>query len=73
MQVAGITVTNQIFGEAVDQPGETFVDAKFDGILGMAWPSIAVDNVQPVFQNMVSQKQVDNPMFGFYLDRYTLY
>lgn len=67
--VAGNTVTNQQFAEAVEQPGDAFVNAKFDGILGMAWPSIAVDQAPPVFHNMVIQKQVDQPMFGFYLDR----
>ena len=68
-QVAGITVKNQEFAEAVTQPGTTFVDAKFDGILGMAWPEIAVDKATPVFQNMVAQGLVDKPVFGVYLDR----
>lgn len=67
--VAGITVKSQVFGEAVEQPGEAFVNAKFDGILGMAWPKISVDNVLPVFNNMVDQSLVDKPVFGFYLDR----
>lgn len=67
--MAGLKVQNQIFGEAVDQPGETFVDAKFDGILGMAWPTIAEDGVTPVFQNMISQKLVTQSTFGFYLNR----
>jgi cathepsin D len=67
--VAGISVKNQVFGEATQQPGSTFIDDKFDGILGMAWPSIAVDQVTPVFQNMVSQGLVGKPVFGFYLDR----
>ena len=70
MQVAGLAVKSQTFGEATKQPGITFVAAKFDGILGMAWPSIAIDNVVPVFQNMVSQKLVARPVFGFYLDRW---
>ncbi len=58
-----------MFGEAVQQPGETFVDAKFDGILGMAWPSIAEDKVTPVFMNMIAQSAVTDSRFGFYLDR----
>ena len=62
-------MTGQVFGEAVNQPGETFVDARFDGILGMAWPSIAEDKVTPVFMNMVSQGAVTDSRFGFYLDR----
>jgi len=69
-KVANITVKNQTFSEAINQPGSTFINAKFDGILGMAFPSIAVDNTTPVFQNMVSQGLVTSPVFGFYLDRY---
>ena len=45
------------------------MDDKFDGILGMAWPEIAVDKVTPLFQNMVKQGLVGSPVFGFYLDR----
>lgn len=59
-----------MFAEAMEQPGDTFVNAKFDGILGMAWSSIAVDKAQPVFNNMVDQNLVAKSVFGFYLDRY---
>jgi len=67
--IAGLQVKNQIFAEATKQPGLTFIAAKFDGILGMAFPSISVDHVTPVFQNMVAEHLVANPVFGFWLNR----
>ncbi|XP_053103969.1 cathepsin E [Hemicordylus capensis] len=67
--VEGITVANQQFAESVSEPGNTFLDAEFDGILGLAYPSLAVDGVTPVFDNMMAQDLVDLPIFSVYMSR----
>ena len=71
--MAGICVRDQEFAEATSEPGMTFVAAKFDGILGMAYPQIAVQHTKPVFNTMVDQHVVPEPVFAFWLDRYPLY
>uniref|UniRef100_A0A8C5N6P0 Cathepsin E-like n=1 Tax=Gouania willdenowi TaxID=441366 RepID=A0A8C5N6P0_GOUWI len=65
----GLTAINQEFGESVYEPGATFVLAKFDGVLGLGFPSLAEILGNPVFDNMMAQKIVDKPVFSFYLSR----
>jgi len=67
--VADLCVKAQKFAEATNEPGIAFVMAKFDGILGMAYPQISVANLTPVFNNMVNQSLVAQPVFAFWLNR----
>ncbi|XP_028654929.1 cathepsin E-like [Erpetoichthys calabaricus] len=67
--VQGISVSQQKFGESVSEPGSTFVDANFDGILGLGYPSIAVGGAPPVFDSMMAQGLVALPVFSVYLNR----
>ena len=55
------------FGEATDEPGLTFKEAKFDGIFGLAFRSISEDNVDPPFYVFEQDGILNQDLFSFYL------
>jgi phytepsin len=57
------------FAEVTKEPGVAFIAAKFDGILGLGFSSIAVNHATPWWYHVVDQKLVDAPVFAFYLNR----
>ncbi|RXM90681.1 Pepsin A [Acipenser ruthenus] len=70
VKVADIVVPKQEFGLSVSEPGNAFYYAPFDGIVGLAYPSIASGKATPLFDNMMSQHLVSQDLFSFYLNRY---
>ncbi|XP_072306182.1 pepsin A-like [Eucyclogobius newberryi] len=66
VEVGGITVSNQVFGLSTSE-AQFMAEMAADGILGLAFQSIASDNVVPVFNNMISQNLVSEPLFSVYL------
>jgi hypothetical protein len=67
--VGGLTVRGQELAEITDPSGlgAAFAVGPWDGILGMAWETISVDDLPTVFQNMVKQGLVKDQVFSFYL------
>lgn len=66
-QVGGISDTNQIFGLSETEPGSFLYYAPFDGILGLAYPSISASGATPVFDNLWDQGLVSQDLFSVYL------
>uniref|UniRef100_A0AC35U386 Peptidase A1 domain-containing protein n=1 Tax=Rhabditophanes sp. KR3021 TaxID=114890 RepID=A0AC35U386_9BILA len=66
VQFAGLTIQNQEFGVA-EQLAQVFGEQPMSGIMGLAWQSIAVDNVVPPMQNLL--KSLDKPIFTVWMDR----
>lgn len=64
-----LIVSKQRFAEIQDAGGlgMAYTLGKFDGILGLGFTSISIDNTPTVFQNAIEQNIVDQPIFSFYL------
>jgi len=60
-----LTVKGMDFAEATKEPGLAFAFGKFDGILGLAYDTIAVSHVVPPFYYLVNKGLLDEPVFAF--------
>jgi cathepsin D len=67
--VAGLQAKGSVFGQVTKLEGISFIAAKFDGLLGMAWPAISVDGVPLIFDLLFQQGQVSSNSFSFYLTK----
>lgn len=64
----GQPVASQTFGEALNEPGDTFLPMPYDGIFGLGFDSIS-GGIIPPFYTMVLSGVVSSPVFSFYLNR----
>jgi hypothetical protein len=63
----GLTDIKQTFGIS-QSIADVFGYQPMDGILGLGWPGISADNVEPPIQQII--KTLDKPLFTVWLDRH---
>lgn len=69
LQVGDIPVV-QVFAEATSLSAMPFIFAKFDGVLGMGYPNVAIDGITPVFDRIMSQHVLKEEVFSVYYSRW---
>jgi len=57
-----MTIKNQLFAEATEEPGLAFAFGRFDGILGMGYDTISVNHITPPFYELINQKANTPPV-----------
>jgi hypothetical protein len=72
ISLGGVVLDNVAVGSIAVEPGEVWVESPFDGILGLAYPQIAMppdeDNpVLPPVDVMMKRSLLDENKFAFYL------
>ncbi|KAG8988579.1 hypothetical protein FRB90_002676 [Tulasnella sp. 427] len=67
--VGTLVVDNQYFG-AVDQESDDFNDEPNDGLIGMAFSSVATSGQPTFFENLIKLNKVAAPLFSLHLTRH---
>ena len=62
-----LVIHEQLFAEIVLTPALAFYLGKFDGLLGLGWPELAVNKITPPIQNAIAQGALKNGIFSFFL------
>jgi len=67
LRIGDLTIEDQLFAEALKEPGLAFAFGKFDGILGLGYHTISVNAIPPPFYEMINQELIDEHVFSFRL------
>uniref|UniRef100_A0A8C6DMW2 Peptidase A1 domain-containing protein n=1 Tax=Moschus moschiferus TaxID=68415 RepID=A0A8C6DMW2_MOSMO len=65
VRIGNLVSNDQPFGLSLHQFG--FDNAPFDGVLGLSYPRIAVPGTIPIFDKLMEQGAISEPVFAFYL------
>ena len=68
-QVGTAAARNQTIGLTKNQIGGFLENSPYDGILGLAYPSLARHEATPLFDNLKRQGVISQPVFALFLSR----
>ena len=68
-QIGDLVCKSQAIGLTRFDFGKAMRISGFDGFLGLAYPSLALQNTTPVFDSMWNQGLISKNLFAFYLSR----
>ncbi|XP_027815155.2 pregnancy-associated glycoprotein 1-like isoform X1 [Ovis aries] len=67
VRIGDLVSTDQLFGLSTEENG--FEGLPFEGILGLNYPNISSAGPIPIFDNLMKQGALSEPVFAFYLNK----
>ncbi|XP_061013095.1 pregnancy-associated glycoprotein 1-like [Dama dama] len=67
VRIGDLVSTDQRFGLSMKQSG--FEGKPFDGVLGLNYPNLSFTGGIPIFDNLMNQGAISEPVFAFYLSK----
>ncbi|XP_044798491.1 pregnancy-associated glycoprotein-like isoform X1 [Bubalus bubalis] len=67
-QIGDLVIMNQTFALTYRQISKILPFVPFEGVLGLGYPSLTTSRIIPVFDSLMLQKVISEPVFAFYLN-----
>ena len=68
-QIGDLVIMNQTFALTYRQISKILPFVPFEGVLGLGYPSLTTSRIIPVFDSLMLQKVISEPVFAFYLNK----